>query len=82
MHENGRMLRCDRCEKEIFTKFCGTDTYDGGFTRVEKFEKPDGWKSRNVDGAYKDLCPYCDNIYRAIKDKHTKDWEHFMLGVE
>lgn len=82
MHENGRMLMCDRCGKSIFTKFVGTDVHDGGFTRIDRFEKPEGWSGERVDGEYRDLCPDCNDIYLTIKERRKQEWKRFMKGEQ
>lgn len=40
------VTKCKRCGETAFRKYLSTKALDGGFTKVEEFEKlPDGWKS-------------------------------------
>lgn len=76
---NGKILKCDRCDKEIFLKTTGEGETDGGYTRWNKFEEPpEGWGyCTEVHG---DLCPECRAKLEKIledfrKTMHKYNWE-------
>lgn len=60
------MLRfCDKCGTVHFLEYTGTDHLDGGFTRVDKFEKPpEGWKYSTELMMW--LCPTCSTKWHKI----------------
>lgn len=81
MDTKGRMLRCDRCGKEIFTKYLGEETRDGGFSRWDKFYRPEGWCSAYINGPV-DFCPVCTEAYNAMGKRHKQETEEFLEGKE
>lgn len=58
---NGQMRTCDRCGKQVFSKTIGDGERDGGYTRWNKFEVPEGW---SVDRG--DLCPECTQKLKEL----------------
>lgn len=58
----GKLLTCDLCGETVFLKYVETKQYDGGFTRIRKYEDiPDGWGSWHVgDIIHSFLCPDCN----------------------
>lgn len=83
MDTKGRMLKCDRCGKSIFTVYLGEVTSDGGFSRWDRFEKPEGWDSTDwtYTGKSYDLCPTCMDMYRALRDRHKRDMKALIKEV-
>lgn len=67
----GKIVTCDRCGREIFLNYTGTSHLDGGFTKIEHFEKmPDGWRVRESYGKdYIMLCPDCNNEIELLHKK-------------
>lgn len=63
----GKNLVCDVCGRTVFLKYVKTDEYDGGFTKIRRYEdKPAGWNSMLV-WKYRTLCPSCaERIGAAI----------------
>lgn len=63
----GKLLTCDVCGRTVFLKYVKTEEYDGGFTKVCRYEdKPDGWGSMLL-WKYRTLCPSCvERIGAAI----------------
>lgn len=56
----GKNLVCDVCGRTVFLKYVKTEEYDGGFTKIRRYEdKPDGWGSMLV-WKYRTLCPSCN----------------------
>ena len=78
---NGKILRCDRCGKEIFLKATGEGEADGGFTRWNKFEEaPEGWEYyTEVHG---DLCPNCSAKLEKILEDFKKTMHKYNSEVE
>ena len=65
--QKGLLKTCDRCGAQIFLKYKGTDSLDGGYTKRDNFEAtPDGWDYCNVDHGYKALCPACAKRWAEI----------------
>lgn len=60
----GQMLTCDRCGAQRFVKALDPKSLDGGFTRVEQYEKADGWEI--ASGLCKLLCPGCNSEWNRI----------------
>lgn len=60
----GKLLSCDRCGETIFLKWEGMSEFDGGYSKIQHFEKvPEGWtKNRDVG----DLCPDCSELYQTM----------------
>ena len=58
--ERGLLLTCDRCGAVKFCKYTGTDVFDGGYTRNDKFEKAEDWGFKPGIG---DMCPKCTSAY-------------------
>ena len=58
----GKLLTCDLCGKTVFLKYVETKAYDGGYTRVRRYEdKPDGWQVWHVSNVINSmLCPSCN----------------------
>ena len=53
----GKRLTCDRCGETIFLKWEGMSEFDGGYSKIQHFEKvPEGWGSVIDLGL---LCPRC-----------------------
>ena len=77
MKTNGRMIKCDRCGKEIFCQANGEGEMDGGFTRWTKFEEAEGWSHEHGIG---DLCPECTQEYQRLKEEFASKVERFKGG--
>ena len=75
---SGKILKCDRCDKEIFLKFMGEGVTDGGFTRWNKFEEaPRGWGyCTEVQG---DLCPECKAELEKVLEDFKKTMRKYNL---
>ena len=58
----GKNLVCDVCGRTVFLKYVKTEEYDGGFTKVRRYEdKPDGWQTWHVANViHSTLCPSCN----------------------
>ena len=78
---SGKILKCDRCDKEIFLKFIGEGVTDGGFTRWNKFEEaPKGWGyCTEVQG---DLCPECRAELEKVLEDFKKTMHKYNCEVE
>lgn len=63
----GKRLTCDRCGETIFLKWEGMSEFDGGYSKIQHFEKvPEGWGSVMGLGQ---LCPKCYGEYiKLIED--------------
>lgn len=86
MKINGQMVICDRCGAEIFRRWIGEKTYDGGWTHVDSYEQlPDGWglvavpntvkeaTTGNVYNKYLEVCPDCQKVWqRSINEGFLK----------
>ena len=60
----GKMIECDRCGKTHFLYYTGTKTLDGGYTKVDQFnKKPDGWEYHSDTGL---LCDECEKLYQEL----------------
>lgn len=70
----GKLVECDRCGKTCFLNYTGTEAFDGGYTKVDLFEKkPDGWGRHSDTGT---LCDECEARYWSfIKRFMTKEKE-------
>lgn len=65
--QKGLLKTCDRCGAQVFLKYTGTDTLDGGYTKLDKFEDaPDGWGCCKVGREYRTLCPACAERWGEI----------------
>lgn len=63
----GKMIECDRCGKTHFLYYTGTETFDGGYTKVDQFNKnPDGWEYHSDTGL---LCDECAKAYQELLDE-------------
>lgn len=63
----GKMIVCDRCGKTHFLHYTGTESYDGGYTKVNLFDKvPDGWRQHYDIGL---LCSECEQTYQDMLDE-------------
>lgn len=61
---NGKLVTCDRCDKQVFLKCVGEGETDGGYTRWNKFEDfPEGWEYYFEVGR---LCPDCNEKYKML----------------
>lgn len=80
MNNVGRMLRCDRCSLEEFEKYVGTDTRDGGFTKIDRHSPAEGWVNKWINDKSVDLCPGCAAEYTKIETRHKEEWELFLHG--
>jgi hypothetical protein len=71
----GKLVRCDRCGKEMFLQYKGTDKLDGGFTRADNFETlPNFWAENikcfpAVNGYTLNAGCLCDECYQALYEK-------------
>lgn len=70
-YDKGAVVTCDRCGNKTFVRYTGTDEFDGGWTLVDRFEKPpEGWEE--IIFNYKDLyqhkffCPTCSQLFHEI----------------
>ena len=59
----GKKDICDRCKTETFVRYIGTKEMDGGWTRIQNFEKLENWTWENDIG---DLCPNCSKTYKEM----------------
>lgn len=80
MNNVGRMLRCDRCGTEEFEEYVGTDTRDGGFTRIDRYSPAEGWGHEWIENRHADMCPVCFKEYKKIEERHKKEWKSFLEG--
>lgn len=62
-----KIVKCKRCGKTVFLKYLSTKELDGGFAKVDQFEKmPDGWRNIFEIGT---LCPVCAEKWeKAIQE--------------
>ena len=75
---NGQIVTCDACGGTVFAKCTGEGEADGGYTRWNNFERPEGW---GHGYGSKDLCPSCTARFgeavaqtaRAIKEEAADD---------
>lgn len=60
--QEGKTLTCDLCGATVFLKYIDTKEYDGGFTRVRRYEdRPEGWQTWHVGNfIHSTLCPSCN----------------------
>ena len=66
----GKLISCDRCGKEQFVKFIGTDYLDGGYSKSDTYEPlPEDWLWLSQIG---NLCPDCAGLFRAFIHKFNK----------
>ena len=73
MEKRGLLVTCDRCGESIFLEYKDTAAFDGGYTKVDKFEKrPDRWT--NHEG--KTLCPSCTNAYEEMMEDFYDDHDN------
>ena len=60
----GKRIECDRCGKTYFLNYIGTKEFDGGFTKVNEFEKkPETWGYHTDTGL---LCDECEKVYQNL----------------
>jgi hypothetical protein len=68
----GKLVKCDRCGKETFLQYKGTDKLDGGFTRVDNFEALPNFWAENIkcfpagDGHTLKTGCLCDECYQML----------------
>lgn len=64
----GKTIICDRCGKTHFLQYKKTDSFDGGYTKIDSFEQmPEGWKLHyDLIGL---LCDECDKEYSDFLNK-------------
>lgn len=68
----GKLLIRERCGEKAFSKYIKTEDFDGGFTRVNEFEKIPGWDcAPKENDDYGTLCPNC---YLAYKQTLKNFW--------
>ena len=68
--ENGRLLTCDRCGKQIFLRCTGEGEADGGYTRWNVFENPpEGWDWVKDVGS---VCPECWKDFQRMMEQYKK----------
>lgn len=61
----GKLIICDRCDAKAFVKLTGTDKLDGGYTSIDKFEKPPvGWHYSSE--LTMRLCPKCSSTWHDL----------------
>jgi len=54
------MLTCDLCGMKTFLKYLSDVEADGGFTKLRRYQKADGWGNVHVGRvSYSTLCPFC-----------------------
>lgn len=67
----GKLLICDRCGKQVFLNYIRTEAFDGGYSKVDYFEKnPEGWKQ---DWGVGMLCPECRSEYESLIEKFMQE---------
>ena len=74
--EKGELRICDRCGKEVFCKHEKVIERDGGFTRIDCYDEPEGW-GRHLN---RDLCPECYACWKKIEQKFKTAEENFFKG--
>lgn len=63
----GKIIKCDRCGKTHFLNYTGTKSLDGGYTKVDEFDKrPDEWGYHGETGL---LCDECEAAYQKLIDE-------------
>ena len=77
MKTNGRLIKCERCGKEIFCKVKSDVVRDDNNTRWNKFEDAVGWSYVFFVG---DLCPRCTKKYQKFQ-KGFKRSNYFAKKV-
>ena len=85
MKELGKLIRCDRCGKQIFLKKTGEGSTDGGWSRWDTFEElPEGWKcsvhTESITHNWVDLCPECYKEYEKIVRQFMYNVNRFIGG--
>ena len=64
MYKDGRMYVCERCYAWTFCERTETESLDGGFTKVDHYEKlPEDWDSHVETGL---LCGRCNTEYKEL----------------
>lgn len=66
----GQLIICKRCKESVFRKRIGTDSRDGGFTQIDRYEDVPGWNLTEANG---DLCPDCAAEWESIKNCFWQD---------
>ncbi len=65
--EKGMLQTCDRCGAQVFLKLQGKESFDGGYSSRDVFEKaPDGWEYGRIDGKCRHLCPTCSKEWNDL----------------
>ena len=60
-----KVTKCKRCGETVFLRYLSKKELDGGFTKIEEFEKiPDGWENSFELGM---LCPVCHEKFESMK---------------
>lgn len=76
MDKVGKLIKCDRCGEQVFLPWISQDEFDGGYTRVDKFETvPEGWEcvSRYFHKYdLRNLCPKCTKEYEYMLSEFWK----------
>lgn len=95
--EKGKLCTCQICGAQIFLKWTGESTADGGWTHIDRYEPyPEGWglvavpKSimdvtvgGNVHNKYLRACPDCSARWeRVIYDHFLKGTPFYMVAEE
>lgn len=85
--EEGKLCTCQICGAQIFLKWTGEDTMDGGWTHIDRYEPyPDGWGLVAVPKHIKDIggnayngylraCPTCYSRWEKVIN------EYFLRGT-
>ena len=63
----GKLIECDRCGKTHFLNYTSTKSLDGGYTKIDQFDKrPDGWTYHSETGL---ICDECEAAYQKVLDE-------------
>ena len=72
MRQEGLLLTCDRCGKQIMLTEKLQHNTDGGFTRnITYSDEPEDWAKHEG----KDICDECNKDYEKMIDKFYHDVE-------
>lgn len=74
--EQGKFIKCDRCNRTIFLKYLGQGETDGGYTTWDKFEDPPKeWACGSIviGEPYVDLCPRCSAKHRDLVRRFMRE---------
>lgn len=68
-----KVTKCKRCGETVFRRYLSTKELDGGYTKIEEFEKmPDGWENSYELGM---LCPVCHEEFESMKKDFMESTE-------